>query len=156
MGMVSQFAKCAEIRNTPFFRFSSEGKFSRPVTVRRASASFQRILSRCAYSAMTRPRLSHIPLMIVSISSVVFSGNAARRFSRARLENLVGAISLRPIQPPIAEALSKPNRRKKPMIKKKPAASARYRSLRASGNFGPSLIGFLECFALMAWAAVPF
>src|SRR5215217_5662697 len=39
-------------------------------------------LSRCANSAATRPRFSHAPRRIVSISAGDFSGNAAMRLAR--------------------------------------------------------------------------
>ena len=80
-------------------------------------------LSRWAYSAITRPRLSHIARTIAVISAGDFSGNAALRFLTASRDNGVGATSVRPIQPPMADAVSMPNRRKKPMTMKKPAVS---------------------------------
>jgi hypothetical protein len=76
-----------------------------------------------AYSPITRPRLSHISTRIDLISAALFSGKASLRLESARRESGVGARRLRPIQPPIADAVSMPNSLKKPMKEKKTAAS---------------------------------
>ena len=81
-----------------------------------ASGPSRSNLSRCAYSATVRPRLSHMLRRMASLSASVFSGKAASRFSRARSGHAAcGRKMLRPIQPPSAEAASRPRTRNKPM-----------------------------------------
>ncbi len=83
-GIISQLAKWPEKNITPLPLATALSAVSRLTTSSRGSGPCSLNLSRCAYSATVRPRLSHISRTMVSISSAVFSGNAARRFSRAR------------------------------------------------------------------------
>ena len=64
------------------------------------------ISPKWGYSAAIRHRLSHMARTMVAISAGDFSGKAALRFFTARADTGMWGPTVRPSQPPKAEAMS--------------------------------------------------
>src|SRR6185312_13975362 len=86
-----------------------------------------------------RPRLSHMPRTIASVSALLSSGIASCKLARARLVMPSRGPIQRPIAPPSAEAQSSGNRPSTPPANAAIAASRRWFQ-RAGGDEGSATI----------------
>src|SRR5579885_968226 len=117
-GPSSQFARWPEktIMRRPA---RARSKCSKPTGSTGPPGANTSMPRRCGYSAATRPRLSHMPRTMRSISPGDRAGKAKARLRRARREMPSRGPTARPSAPPSAEARPSGNR---PKAAKKAAA----------------------------------
>src|SRR4051812_33895714 len=101
---ISQLAICPEKTIIRRPAATARSTCSKPCVSTRPPRSNTLILRRCGYSAATRPRLSHMPVTIRSISASESSGKARLRLRRASLETPRKGPTRRASAPPRAEA----------------------------------------------------
>src|SRR5690348_6541689 len=110
---ISQLPKWAEKKMKRVSGRRASSASCTPSTVTRPPGPYTLNLSRCGYSATTRPRLSHMPRTMRLMSESDRSGRARRRLSRARLLMPSTGPMLRARNPPTADAASSGKTRKK-------------------------------------------
>src|SRR5579863_2912180 len=125
---ISQLPKCAEkkIKRVVDPRASTISR--KPSTVTRPPGSYNLNLSRCGYSATTRPRLSHMSRTMRAISASDRLGRARRKLSRARLLMPSAGPMLRASNPPKADAASTGKIRKKAKARRANSPSVQSRT----------------------------
>src|SRR5215469_3241111 len=110
---ISQLPKWAEKKMKRVSGLRASRNSRTPSNATRLPGSYGLNLSRCGYSATTRPRLSHTPCTMRLMSESERLGRARRRLSRARLLMPSTGPMLRARKPPTADAASTGKIRKK-------------------------------------------
>jgi hypothetical protein len=131
-GITSQFDRCPETKTTGTF---VGGDLEQALLVDHLDpAGGRQDPSISGNSAKVRPRLSHWAVSMAARQASSLSGKASLRLRVATLCALLTGPTVRPSQPPNAEAASTPSRRMTPTKRSKPSASARHRRSWAQGR----------------------